>query len=333
MPRFINPVPQYLNSAGDPIVSGEMYFYEIGSTTPKDTYLDAELTIPATNPVLLNADGRLPDTYLLGSYRTVLREPSTGDIWERDNVGSEFSEGYGSEWNSTVTYNIPDVVLFNGVYYVCQTNNNLNNSPSSTSSFWSVQNLGSYESYSSAGVFTFVAPSVLSSGNKKAKITVIGAGGGGARGQNAQGGGGASGPTVSAYIDLTGVTSVPVTVGAGGLGASTNGTEGGDGGTTSFGSFLSLTGGNGGTLTGRAGRGVITASVPLLLEVSGSNGNGVTSSRGGDGGAGPYGGPGLSGGAVVDSSDATACGSGGAGGGGSGKSGSNGFNGLVLIEW
>ena len=95
MPRFINPVPQYLNSAGDPIVSGEMYFYEIGSVTPKDTYLDAELTIPATNPVLLNADGRLPDTYLLGSYRTVLSEPSTGQIWERDNVGSEFSDGYG----------------------------------------------------------------------------------------------------------------------------------------------------------------------------------------------------------------------------------------------
>lgn len=142
MPRFINPVPQYLNSAGDPIVSGEMYFYEIGSVTPKNTYLDAELTIPATNPVLLNADGRLPDTYLLGSYRTVLSEPSTGQIWERDNVGSEFSEGYGSEWNSTVTYNIPDVVLFDGVYYVCQSNNNLGNQPSSTSSDWSISNLG-----------------------------------------------------------------------------------------------------------------------------------------------------------------------------------------------
>jgi len=138
MPRFINPVPQYLNSAGDPIVSGEMYFYEIGSTTPKDTYLDAELTIPAANPVLLDADGRLPDTYLSGSYRTVLSEPSTGQIWERDNVGSEFSDGFGSQWNNTVTYNVPDVVLFNGVYYLSETNNNLGNEPSSSSSDWSV---------------------------------------------------------------------------------------------------------------------------------------------------------------------------------------------------
>ena len=136
MPRFINPVPQYLNSAGDPIVLGEMYFYEIGSVTPKDTYLDAELTIPATNPVLLNADGRLPNTYLLGSYRTVLSEPSTGQIWERDNVGSEFSEGYGSEWNSTVTYNIPDVVLFSGSYYQSLTNSNIDNLPSSSPGNW-----------------------------------------------------------------------------------------------------------------------------------------------------------------------------------------------------
>ena len=136
MPRFINPVPQYLNSAGDPIVSGEMYFYEIGSVTPKDTYLDAELTIPASNPVLLNADGRLPDTYLLGSYRTRLSEPSTGQVWERDNVGSEFSEGYGSGWNDTITYNIPDVVLFDGNYYQSLTNNNLGNQPSSGSSDW-----------------------------------------------------------------------------------------------------------------------------------------------------------------------------------------------------
>jgi len=142
MSRFINPVPQYLNSAGDPIVSGQMFFYEVGSTTPKDVYLDAALTIPAANPVLLNADGRMPDTYLLGSYRTILSEPSSGEQWERDNVGSEFTDGYGSEWNSTVTYNIPDVVLFDGVYYVCQTNNNVNNQPSSTSSEWSVSNLG-----------------------------------------------------------------------------------------------------------------------------------------------------------------------------------------------
>ena len=142
MPRFINPVPQYLNSAGDPIVSGEMYFYEIGSVTPKDTYLDAELTIPATNPVLLNADGRLPDTYLLGSYRTVLSEPSTGEIWERDNVGSEFTDGYGRAWNSTVTYNAPEVVLYDGVYYMSLTNNNIDNTPGPNSVSWKSIYLG-----------------------------------------------------------------------------------------------------------------------------------------------------------------------------------------------
>ena len=136
MSRFINPVPQYLNSAGDPIVAGQMFFYEVGSTTPKDVYLDAALTIPAANPVFLNADGRMPDTYLLGSYRTILSEPSTGEQWERDNVGSETTEGYGSGWNSTVTYNVPDVVLFDGKYYQSLTNNNIGNTPDSSASNW-----------------------------------------------------------------------------------------------------------------------------------------------------------------------------------------------------
>ena len=142
MSRFINPVPQYLNSAGDPIVSGQMFFYEVGSTTPKDVYLDAALTIPAANPVLLNADGRMPDTYLLGSYRTILSEPSSGEQWERDNVGSEFTDGYGRAWNSTVTYNAPEVVLYDGVYYMSLTNNNIDNTPGPNSGNWKSIYLG-----------------------------------------------------------------------------------------------------------------------------------------------------------------------------------------------
>jgi hypothetical protein len=115
-----------------------MFFYEVGSTTPKDVYLDANLTIPAANPVLLNADGRMPDTFLSGAYRTILIEPSTGEQWERDNVGSEFSDGFGSEWNNTVAYNIPNVVLFDGVYYLSEINNNINNQPGPNSSAWSL---------------------------------------------------------------------------------------------------------------------------------------------------------------------------------------------------
>ena len=143
MSRFINPVPQYLNSAGDPIVAGQMFFYEVGSTTPKDVYLDADLTIPAANPVLLDADGRMPDTFLSGVYRTILSEPSSGEQWERDNVGSEFNEGYGSAWSSTTVYNIPDVVLFNGAYYQSLINNNINNSPApgSSTGAWSINSV------------------------------------------------------------------------------------------------------------------------------------------------------------------------------------------------
>ena len=136
MPRFINPVPQYSNSSGVPITDGKMYFYEVGSVTPKDVYLDAGLKIVADNPVLLEADGSMPDRFLSGTYRTVLIEPSTGQRWERDNVGSDTSLGYGDEWDSTVTYNAPNVVLFDGIYYTSLTNNNTGNTPDSSPSKW-----------------------------------------------------------------------------------------------------------------------------------------------------------------------------------------------------
>jgi hypothetical protein len=211
-----------------------MYFYEIGSVTPKDTYLDAELTIPATNPVLLNADGRLPDTYLLGSYRTMLSEPSTGQIWERDNVGSEFSEGYGSEWNSTVTYNIPDVVLYNGRYYQSLTNNNLNNAPDSSSANW----------VRSGSVITTVITSSVSAWSPSpltTSIEFIAIGGGGGGGGGGSGGGGglssaSSGGGGGGYSSKTSNNiddAYSIIIGVGGNSGNPSG-NGGAGGTTSI---------------------------------------------------------------------------------------------------
>ena len=274
MPRFINPVPQYLNSAGDPIVSGEMYFYEIGSVTPKDTYLDAELTIPATNPVLLSADGRMPDTYLLGSYRTILSEPSSGEQWERDNVGSEFNEGFGAEWNSTITYNMPDVVLFDGNYYQSLTNNNAGNPPASSTGEWLLLNIdktsGLKKLYSTSGTWT------KPDGLKSIFVEVQGGGGGGGGASGAgsgcsSGGGGGGGGYSCKSIDANLLpASRSFIVGAGGL-AGTTTSIGGGGGSTTFGAFLSGGGGSGG-------------GTDLLREVS--------STRGPAGGAGGAGGSG-----------------------------------------
>jgi len=168
---------------------------------------------------------------------------------------------------------------------------------------------------------------------KKAWVTVIGAGGGGgfsaaASGLGSAGGGG--GGLSQRLVDLTGVTSVSVTVGAGGAGAPVAGNTGSTGGTSSFGAYLSATGGLGGggnnsngNAPGSGGRG------------SGGDHNtslGVGSPNYGVfGGAGGGPGPrstqsGVAGNNAID-----------AGGGGSGayvgNAGGNGADGCVIIQW
>ncbi len=73
-----------------------------------------------------------------------------------------------------------------------------------------------------------------------------GGGGGGGGGQN--GGSGASGSYAEEFIDVTAVSSVAVTVGAGGN-AGTPSVVGGTGGTSSFGAYFYAGGGTGGSYT------------------------------------------------------------------------------------
>ena len=96
-----------------------------------------------------------------------------------------------------------------------------------------------------SGVFEFVVPDILKSGKKRAKICVRGAGGAGgspaADWHVLVGGGAGQGGFAAKVIDLTGVNTVTVTVGAGGT--PVVGMEGNIGGTSSFGTYCSATGG------------------------------------------------------------------------------------------
>ena len=102
--------------------------------------------------------------------------------------------------------------------------------------------------YSNAGVFIWNVPSGVS----KAWVEIIAGGGGGARSSQAvvtsgpSGGGG--GGYAKKLVDLTGIKSVTITVGAGGQGAKQEGNTGGNGGTSSFGSIFWATGGAAGDM-------------------------------------------------------------------------------------
>lgn len=183
--------------------------------------------------------------------------------------------------------------------------------------------------YPSTGSFTFSVPPVLRSGRRFAKVIVKGGGGGGGywnASPSASGGGG--GGVSEKRVSLSGVSTVPVTVGIGGTGAVLNGYSGSAGGTSSFGAYCSATGGAAGTASGNGSAGGMGTGGDLNYSI-------------GDGGAavaGPSGSifGGAGGGAVsiyaaTDSGRPRAPGCG--GGGRTGSAGANGADGLVLIQW
>lgn len=57
-----------------PLVGGKVYFYEAGTTTPKDTYTSSTGLVANTNPVILNARGEADIWLGDGSYKMVVTD-------------------------------------------------------------------------------------------------------------------------------------------------------------------------------------------------------------------------------------------------------------------
>ena len=138
MARFGSLDTQYFDSAGDPLISGKIYFYESGTTTLKTTFADINFTIPNANPVILTAAGRQPNIFFDGVAKATLTNSSDVQIVSRDPVG-ETTSNFGDAWVSTRIYGVNDVVIgSNGVYYRSLISANQNNNPTTTSGFWTL---------------------------------------------------------------------------------------------------------------------------------------------------------------------------------------------------
>lgn len=136
MARFGSLDTQYFDAAGEPLVSGKIYFYESGTTTPKNTYADINQSIPNTNPVILTAAGRQPNIFFDGVAKAVLTDQGDVQIVSRDPVGDTATD-FGDQWVSTKIYSANNVVIgSDGVYYRSLVNGNQNNNPVSTTGFW-----------------------------------------------------------------------------------------------------------------------------------------------------------------------------------------------------
>ena len=167
------------------------------------------------------------------------------------------------------------------------------------SSLTNTGGLKSVQVFTSSGTYTKPA------GINTLKVICTGGGGGGGEGKSTfnYNGGGAAGGTAIDIIDISGTSTVAVTVGAGGAAQTAgNGSAGNNGATSSFGAFCSATGGEGGKPEGagqsRAAPGNGTGGVINILGGQGGSqggGNTIDEATGGHGGSSFWGGGGTEG--------------------------------------
>ena len=72
---------QFADAAGLPYAGGSLEMLLFGTSTPKDTWSDIDLTVLNLNPVPLDAAGRCI-VWGKGAYRSILRDASGTVIWD-----------------------------------------------------------------------------------------------------------------------------------------------------------------------------------------------------------------------------------------------------------
>jgi len=90
--RVFDPNPVFWNLlATEPLRAGWIQFYEIGgTTTPKDTWSDPDLTVLNTNPIILDGGGRFTvNVFGDGDYRMVAFDRLGVQQWERDIISGQ----------------------------------------------------------------------------------------------------------------------------------------------------------------------------------------------------------------------------------------------------
>ena len=129
MAVFLSPVggvaAQFFTNTGSVLTGGKLYTYAAGTTTPLTSYTTSAGNVARTNPVVLDAAGRVAEGGEIwitsAAYKFVLRDSTDVLIATYDNI---FGFGATSVLNYTgngttvgyaVTGNVLDVYI-NGVY-------------------------------------------------------------------------------------------------------------------------------------------------------------------------------------------------------------------------
>lgn len=81
---------QFFDNNGDPLTGGKLYSYEAGTTTPQVTYTTAAGNVPHSNPIILDAAGRVPGGEIWvtagQNYKFVLKTSTEITLATWDNI-------------------------------------------------------------------------------------------------------------------------------------------------------------------------------------------------------------------------------------------------------
>lgn len=80
------PKFQAYNQGGFPLAGGKVYAYDAGTTTPRITYKDSDLTVPNTWPVVLNAQGQADIWPGEGPFKIVVTDADDVQLYTQDNM-------------------------------------------------------------------------------------------------------------------------------------------------------------------------------------------------------------------------------------------------------
>ena len=83
--RYLDDVTVYEGEVS--IAAGDkLYFFETGTSTPKNTFTSTAATIVNTNPVVSDSDGVFGDIFLVGYYKVVLIDKDCVSKFKADPV-------------------------------------------------------------------------------------------------------------------------------------------------------------------------------------------------------------------------------------------------------
>ena len=129
MAVFLSPVggvaAQFFTNTGAVLTGGKLYTYAAGTTTPLVSYTTSAGTVARTNPIILDAAGRVPDggeIWITSAvYKFVLTDSTNVLIATYDNISGFGATsvanytGNGTTVAYAITGNVVSVYI-NGVY-------------------------------------------------------------------------------------------------------------------------------------------------------------------------------------------------------------------------